>query len=85
MLELQAEPIDGIQDASPILQRLLKESVQGWDSPRFGQERVCFFPSKEHQDALSPYKGYAITAWEKARSVCSFVSFFRKEKGFWNK
>ena len=85
MLELQAEPIDGIQDASPILQRLLKESVQGWDSPRFGQERVCFFPSKEHQDSLSPYKGYAITAWEKARSVCSFVSFFRKEKGFWNR
>ena len=85
MLELQAEPIDGLQDASPILQRLLKDSIQGWDSRHFGQDKVCFIPSGEDDDPLRVYKGYAITAWEKARSVCSLVSFFRKEKGFWNR
>jgi hypothetical protein len=84
MLELQAEPINSIQDASPILQRLLNERVQGWDAPQFGQERVCLIPADDDtQDPLRIYKGYAIKAWEKARSVSSVVSFFRKERGFW--
>jgi hypothetical protein len=83
MLELQAEPIDSIQEASPILQRLLKESVLGWDASSFGKEGVRFVPSEKDVDILTTYKGYAIKVWEKARSVSNVVSFFRKEKAYW--
>lgn len=82
MLELQAEPIDDLQQASPIVQRLLRESVQGWESPRGGSP-FQLIPSEISQDAITTCKGYVIKAWEKVRSVTNIVSFFRKEKGYW--
>lgn len=104
LLELTAEPIRSLEEASPVIQQLLKDRVQGWvdnndsnhppsSSPSFGntafQGRLYFTPSSEEEgdyhDPLSLYKDYAIQAWEKVRSLNNLVSFFRKEKTYWNR
>jgi hypothetical protein len=95
MLELQAEPIDSLDQASPIVQELLRTQVQGWNRPSYTQggnneegTRLQLLPEEgdesRHDRLLTLYKGHALAAWERVRSVTNVVSFFRKERGFWS-
>ena len=92
MLELRAEPITSLEDAPPVVQQLLKTQVQGWTEPRMSYWGDSDGTSKTLQLLPEPgavphrwtvYKGHALGAWERARSLTNVVSFFRKEHGFW--
>ena len=82
MLELQATPIDHLQEASPLIQQLLSSRISGWDAP-YGELRLLV-PQTEHETQWANVKGTALTVWEKVRSVTNVVSFFRKERGYWS-
>lgn len=96
MLELEAEPIDSLSEASVILQDLVKHHLQGWDQ----RKEICFkthgVGSKGNEirlqlrpdqttnkNVLSRYMGNALMAWDKLQPLTKLVSLIRNERRLW--
>lgn len=93
MLELQAEPIDGLEDAPAVLQSLVRTKISNWNPstpfPGFGTANthpLRLVPSEEDimdHDRLSKVRGHVVRLWDQARPITRLVSIFQNEKRFW--
>lgn len=88
MLELKADPIEDFQEIPPVLQNLIQDQIEGWARPQWDPQvqaqPLRLLPEVGvHLSPWSRYKGYALEAWEKARSITNVVSLIRKEKSYW--
>jgi hypothetical protein len=79
MLELKAEPIDRLEEASPVLIDLLQQKrVQGWDdttttsSSSFQDSQLRLVPEAiPDHDKWAQRKHQVLAAWERLRSAAS--------------
>jgi hypothetical protein len=72
MLELQARPIDDLEEATPILQDLIQHRVRGWGNSGGGGASLQLLSNDDNFGATTQWakrQGQAMALWERLRAA----------------